>query len=63
MNKNFILLILLAGITFGAKAQSMRMLLAEGFTIRPVARALRKILLSTRCCITIWTRSLLSNTI
>ncbi len=32
MNKNFILLILLAGITFGAKAQSMRMLLAEGFT-------------------------------
>lgn len=32
MNKNFILLILLAGITFCAKAQSMRMLLAEGFT-------------------------------
>jgi len=32
MNKNFILLILLAGITFSAKAQSMRMLLAEGFT-------------------------------
>lgn len=32
MNKHFIILFLLAGLTFGVKAQSMRMLLAEGFT-------------------------------